>query len=1057
MFGDRHANANVLACACFVALVTVVPNLAAEKYRSLSFGVGSVPLAADDMERIDEALKIPGVIRVSTASVSRAVASSQISAVASFESSALDRAREHLVEDRPVEAAAVGEAILEKIARSIDEKPDDPKLREMQTQTRFLVAHALLRLNKSDEALEHLSKLEARHPIPDFEAWLTAESHERAGRHAEAARFFGKVAGMDTPLEHRAVVREAHNLFYAENWPEAAKKLGTVVDRYGEYPRRHVALHQWAIALENVDRLTDAADAYIQTWYEYPYREEGTKSLDRLAELETEENVVPARMYSKYDLFKRYRLLRINKHWPVADRLFRELRNDYASESGHSAFEHDIDLQLALNSYASRDFEGALETIEKLERGYAEGHRAGISRATIYKYKSRTLSKLERHEDALAALDQMNLGSSERSRLYDRAEYLEDHGRYKEALAIYDKLYTAGYKRRWDFTWLLYKSGKYDKAYENLTSLAERSYGQRRAKYLYWAARTLENGGKLREAAKLFREVHDSHSHRYYGLQAASRLLDIEQRQSDSGTILTRAEDVSTSGEFVLEVFDEAEQALANSRDLAEDDQRLALKGHRIEEQVTKVSPGLVCEAETESDDAFCKLEGGTLPPEALQVIRSTFSPSSKVGAVFATGVSAMDEPVDRDTDAVAELDREPIDEPRVPLGKVDFQNSATRSAQYSTAARIYWGGRLGSATEFAAFREGSLYGPVPKKLKAYDEEGYVGGLERAAEQIGDLFPNIVRSYWLWKIGLTTPARWEARDVAIEYRELARRWKPGGAPHALDDQKWKYYIDNRRSGRTNFWGVADDELRFPVPVSSAARSALLARQREIHDRRREVKPIVLDALKEAGDHFMVRKYTLGTGGWYRRDPTGPARTSWMQAYPRAFPEIVMAEAEKNGVNPYLLWALMTVESSYNPDSISTADALGLLQVIPRTGLKTALMLGDDDFGPKDLLNEDVAVAHGAFYFSKLLHKFKGQELLAFAGYNGGPHRVGDWLDARGGQPLDEFVEEIPFDQARGYAKKVTRFLALYLRIYEGIDGIYIGQNLRPDYRPHPKF
>jgi soluble lytic murein transglycosylase len=158
------------------------------------------------------------------------------------------------------------------------------------------------------------------------------------------------------------------------------------------------------------------------------------------------------------------------------------------------------------------------------------------------------------------------------------------------------------------------------------------------------------------------------------------------------------------------------------------------------------------------------------------------------------------------------------------------------------------------------------------------------------------------------------------------------------------------------------------------------------------------------------------------------------------------------------MNPYLMWAIMTVESSYNPDSISPADAIGLMQVIPRTGIKVAEMLGDEDFGPFDLINEDVAIRHGAFYYSKLVEKFRGQELLAIAGYNGGPHRVAAWMDKRGdSMPMDEFVEEIPFTEARGYTKKVIRFLALYLRIYEGVDQLYIGQNMRMDYLPQPNF
>ena len=195
---------------------------------------------------------------------------------------------------------------------------------------------------------------------------------------------------------------------------------------------------------------------------------------------------------------------------------------------------------------------------------------------------------------------------------------------------------------------------------------------------------------------------------------------------------------------------------------------------------------------------------------------------------------------------------------------------------------------------------------------------------------------------------------------------------------------------------------------------------------------------------------MVRRLTLEKGirgsAQRRRD-----------AYPRAFPELVIPQSLKWGVNPYLIWALMTVESSYNPDSVSTAEALGLLQVIPRTGLKNAELLGDDDFGHYDLLDEDVAIRHGVFYFAQLVRKFRGQELFAMAGYNGGPHRVAEWIDMRGDMPMDEFVEEIPYDQAREYTKKVSRFLHMYLRIYENQNTLYIGQHVDRSWLTMPNF
>ena len=71
-------------------------------------------------------------------------------------------------------------------------------------------------------------------------------------------------------------------------------------------------------------------------------------------------------------------------------------------------------------------------------------------------------------------------GYGERSKLSARAEFFEEHGRYDKALEIFDKLYSAGRKRGWHYTWLLYKNAKFEPAYENFSRLAERSYGSRR-------------------------------------------------------------------------------------------------------------------------------------------------------------------------------------------------------------------------------------------------------------------------------------------------------------------------------------------------------------------------------------------------------------------------------------------------------------------------------------------------------------------------------------------------------------------------------------------------
>ena len=68
---------------------------------------------------------------------------------------------------------------------------------------------------------------------------------------------------------------------------------------------------------------------------------------------------------------------------------------------------------------------------------------------------------------------------------------------------------------------------------------------------------------------------------------------------------------------------------------------------------------------------------------------------------------------------------------------------------------------------------------------------------------------------------------------------------------------------------------------------------------------------------------------------------------------------------------------------------------------------------------------------GAAYLGELLGRYGRQPALALAAYNAGAGAVGRWLHARGTLELDEFVEEIPIDETRGYVKRVLRTFAAY--------------------------
>ena len=204
-----------------------------------------------------------------------------------------------------------------------------------------------------------------------------------------------------------------------------------------------------------------------------------------------------------------------------------------------------------------------------------------------------------------------------------------------------------------------------------------------------------------------------------------------------------------------------------------------------------------------------------------------------------------------------------------------------------------------------------------------------------------------------------------------------------------------------------------------------------------------------DVYRALGDHYYARRIFYYKGDKLTYPEAKGEAAEWQRRYPRSFRHLVESSAARHSVDPHLIWALMTVESSHNPWAISRVGARGLMQVMPHTGQLTADRLSWSYFGPPLLFEPEVAIEMAAWYFRELSEQFQGQLPLAMAAYNAGPHRVKIWLENKPSIPLDELIEEIPYAQAREYAKKVTRHLGLYRRIYLGYTGHLFDLRVNP--------
>jgi soluble lytic murein transglycosylase len=161
-----------------------------------------------------------------------------------------------------------------------------------------------------------------------------------------------------------------------------------------------------------------------------------------------------------------------------------------------------------------------------------------------------------------------------------------------------------------------------------------------------------------------------------------------------------------------------------------------------------------------------------------------------------------------------------------------------------------------------------------------------------------------------------------------------------------------------------------------------------------------------------------------------RAPAFIARLS----YPTYYADLVVPEAEKHGLDPLLVFALIRQESLFEGIAVSRAFANGLMQIIPATGEFIASRLGWPDYSTADLHKPTVNVTFGTWYLADVRDGFEGDVYAALAGYNGGPGNAQRWREAAKGDP-DLFLETITLNETRAYLLRVREHLAVYQMLY----------------------
>lgn len=148
-------------------------------------------------------------------------------------------------------------------------------------------------------------------------------------------------------------------------------------------------------------------------------------------------------------------------------------------------------------------------------------------------------------------------------------------------------------------------------------------------------------------------------------------------------------------------------------------------------------------------------------------------------------------------------------------------------------------------------------------------------------------------------------------------------------------------------------------------------------------------------------------------------------------YPIKYEDSINYYSTKYGLDSKLVASVINEESSFKPNAVSPAGAVGLMQILPSTGEYVADLLGDD-FTKINLKDPETNIKYGCYYLKYLKQKFSDEKTLLCA-YNAGETNVLNWLKNEVYSKDGEKLDNIPFGVTQNYVNKIISGKKHYLK------------------------
>lgn len=359
----------------------------------------------------------------------------------------------------------------------------------------------------------------------------------------------------------------------------------------------------------------------------------------------------------------------------------------------------------------------------------------------------------------------------------------------------------------------------------------------------------------------------------------------------------------------------------------------------------------------------------------------------------------------------------------------------------------------------------------LPRYVAAFDLDSSQSGKvlnEIAVQSAVSYEPEALR-----RLNAVPAVAYDERFNEVRVREAMARSDWRGARAAIrampaeqrDSARWRYFdarfselIGDQASARENyrkaaekseFYGyLAADRINAPyalceyapaLPLASVQGNPALQRAlalRRIGRKEWAAKEWAAAVAPMSREQRFAAIEVAQKDGWFDRGVFGfdlkdPEEARFYRLrFPIHHAETIQREAAKNALDPAWVAAEIRAESLFDAEVKSPAGAMGLMQLMPATGMATANRIGLPYAGSQTLYEPDANIALGSAYLREMWNKY-GQLPYAIAAYNAGPGPVARWTSQRGSFDPDTWIETISYKETREYVPRVLAFSVMY--------------------------